>query len=99
MQQSTEISKMSDSYILRYQSPLGRYPKIGLSHENSHLFVQPDLIFTATKILEGDALGLSDEHNSEFEYLRLEEIRLLASVMLSSNPDSGMIYWLCSRLT
>lgn len=82
---------MEHTFILRHQSPLGRYPRNGVACGSDALIVRNDFVFTATPIRNAKRYPINVSCISEFEYLRLEEIRLLGTALLSLPPDAGLI--------
>lgn len=90
-QSKARAKDMKRAFILRRQSPLGRYPATGLLYGSDALIVRQDFVFTAACIRNTRAFPINCSVISEFEYLRLEEIRLLGAALLSLPPDAGII--------
>jgi hypothetical protein len=75
--------------LLRYYSSVGWYPAQTLNHKDASLVVENDLIFSAVRFNE---VSLED-YFPEREWLKPEEIRLLASVALSLPEGCGKVFF------
>ena len=82
----TEHNKVPD-LIVRVLSPLGTYPSKSIIMPESAFIADKDICFSISNF---EMFNVEDEdYYSEMVWAKLEEIRLFASVLLSSNRDEG----------
>jgi len=56
------------------------------------LILRDDIAFSAVVVQPPEVHGLEAEHESELEFLALEEIRFIGCIGLALHPERGMVY-------
>lgn len=76
-------------YFVRLFDPKGRYPKVRLAHKDALYWGDEDLVFFATLSEPWDMV----EHlpYTEMDWATAQELRLLASILLCEDQQSGLI--------